>query len=253
VLWPKKKRGWLLVTPPVFKKQILYSRELRRSLRIQIGSFYDWSTIYQIFINLEYDSSSFVGHRGILENHLNDKDDGVQSLILDLGANIGVSAAYFSITYPEAKVVSVEAATSNLSLLKKNSSIYENTSVIHSAVGPDDGTVLVYDPGIGNNAFRTFGSEEEALESVNEISINTLISLNSELDPFIVKLDIEGSEKQLFSRNTEWVDKFKVVIVEIHDWMLPGQAISANLMKVLGGKNRDLLFRGENLFSIRNV
>ena len=251
VSWPKKG-GWLLLTPPTLKRQVLYSRKLRKKLVIRIGSFYDWSTIYQIFINREYDMSFFSNHRDLVDKFFVQKSVSRTNLILDLGANIGVAAKYFSVIYPGSKIVSVEAASTNLNLLHENSSTSMNSVVVHAAVGPNDDSVSIFDPGIGNNAFRTFGSREEVIEVVSGVSINSLMSTYGDLEPFIVKIDIEGSEHALFSNNTEWVDKFKVVIVEIHDWMLPGQAISKNLMKTLGAKNRDLLFRGENLFSIRN-
>jgi len=251
ISWPKKG-GWLLVTPPTFRSQVLYSRKNRQKLVIRIGSFYDWSTIYQIFINQEYDMSFFSNHRDVIDKFFVRTSVSRPNLILDLGANIGVAAKYFSITYPGAKIVSVEAASTNLNLLSENSSTTKDSVVLHAAVGPNDDSVSIFDPGIGNNAFRTFGSSEEVIEVVSGVSINSLMSLHGDFEPFIVKIDIEGSENGLFSKNTEWVDKFKVVIVEIHDWMLPGQAISKNLMRTLGTKDRDLLFRGENLFSIRN-
>ena len=109
----------------------------------------------------------------------------------------------------------------------------------------------LFDSGAGNNAFRTFGPESWVLEKVPCYSVSELISANSEATPFLVKIDVEGAEKELFSANVGWIDSFKVIVIETHDWMLPGEAISSNLLKALGGRNRDLVFRGENLFSIR--
>jgi hypothetical protein len=43
-----------------------------------------------------------------------------------------------------------------------------------------------------------------------------------------------------------------VIIIELHDWMLPGTANSQNCLKALSGTNRDFVFYGENVFSIRN-
>jgi hypothetical protein len=42
------------------------------------------------------------------------------------------------------------------------------------------------------------------------------------------------------------------MIVELHDWMLPRTANSANFLKAVAARNRDFVFRGENVFSIRN-
>ena len=51
------------------------------------------------------------------------------------------------------------------------------------------------------------------------------------------------------------MDNFKIIIIEIHDWMIPTKAISNNLIKslaIISKKNkRDLIIQGENLISIR--
>ena len=71
----------------------------------------------------------------------------------------------------------------------------------------------------------------------------------------MIKIDIEGHESDLFKKNTEWFDKFKVIIIEIHDWMLPGKSISRNyfntLSEAMKKNNRDVIIRGENLISIK--
>ena len=49
--------------------------------------------------------------------------------------------------------------------------------------------------------------------------------------PFIVKIDIEGFEKDLLSSNTGWVERCHVVFIEPHDWMLPGKKHLAGCRK----------------------
>ena len=88
---------------------------------------------------------------------------------------------------------------------------------------------------------------------INEL-INDLRSKNNK--GFLIKIDIEGFESMLFSKNYEWINEFKVIIVEIHDWMLPKESNSFNLLNALvqtmNKKNkRDLLISDENLISIR--
>ena len=70
--------------------------------------------------------------------------------------------------------------------------------------------------------------------------------------PFIVKIDIEGFEAELFSRNLEWLDRFYVLIIELHDWMLPRQRSSQSFLRAIGALDRDFLYAGENVFSIAN-
>ena len=37
----------------------------------------------------------------------------------------------------------------------------------------------------------------------------------------LIKIDIEGGESELFEKNIEWIEKFPLIIIELHDWMLP--------------------------------
>ena len=67
-----------------------------------------------------------------------------------------------------------------------------------------------------------------------------------------VKIDIEGFENELFSKNTEWIDNFPIIIIELHDWMLPKTCKSSNFLSSISKKNRDFLYSGENIFSIKN-
>ena len=92
--------------------------------------------------------------------------------------------------------------------------------------------------------------------SKKTITINKILQQEKKkIWPFIIKIDIEGFEKDLFSKNYNWMDQFKIIIVEIHDWMLPYQSISLNyinaLSKISKINKRDLIILGENLISIR--
>ncbi len=49
-----------------------------------------------------------------------------------------------------------------------------------------------------------------------------------------IKIDIAGFEEDLFSKCTEWIDAFPVLMVELHDGMLPGEALLAQFSE--GGR-----------------
>jgi hypothetical protein len=70
--------------------------------------------------------------------------------------------------------------------------------------------------------------------------------------PFIAKIDIEGAERDLFQEPTAWVDHFPLLIVELHDWLLPKQRTSEPFLKCVSQRDRDFVHIGENVFSIRN-
>jgi hypothetical protein len=74
---------------------------------------------------------------------------------------------------------------------------------------------------------------------------------------FLIKIDIEGSEKDLFSKNYDLIKKFKIIIIELHDWLHPGKNISINFLKFINKQNnkkkflRDIITFGENLIAVR--
>ena len=70
---------------------------------------------------------------------------------------------------------------------------------------------------------------------------------------FIVKVDIEGFESDLFAANLEWLDQAAAVMIEPHDWLLPGSGTSTDFQKAMAERGFDLLISGENLLYVRRV
>ena len=69
--------------------------------------------------------------------------------------------------------------------------------------------------------------------------------------PFICKIDIEGGEANLFKCNYSWLERFPLVIIELHDWLLPGESNSRNFLKA--ALEFDFVYRDENLFCFNNA
>jgi len=69
--------------------------------------------------------------------------------------------------------------------------------------------------------------------------------------PFIAKIDIEGFESDLFSANVEWLNDVSMVIIEPHDWMLPGKKTSRSFQAAMGRHDFEIFISGENLIYIR--
>lgn len=172
-------------------------------------------------------------------------------LILDCGANIGAASVYFATQFPKAKIVSVEPEPNNLSTCQKNISHFSNIFTLHAAVGSSCQQGKILDSGEGNWGFRVTNARNGG---INIVSINALLESDicQNSTPFIIKIDIEGFESDLFKENTEWVDQFPLIIIELHDWMLPKTANSKNFLQAISQLDRDFVFFGENVFSISN-
>lgn len=246
------KSKWFLISPPFFRSQAILNFAERRLQVVSISSYFDWATLHEIFVRREYSLEPFAANASVEVEYLGILKSGQKPLILDLGANVGFASIFFTGVFPEAKVIGLEPSETNQLKAVSNLRKSPNAEVQLAAISTIDGEIEFFDPGLGNNAFRTFGDKSQLVSTVKCRSVQSLIDEHADLTPFLIKIDIEGFESQLFAGDNSWVDNFKVIVIEIHDWMLPGQAISSNLMQALGGRDRDLVFRGENLFSIRN-
>jgi FkbM family methyltransferase len=180
---------------------------------------------------------------------------GRRPLVVDAGANIGASPIYFIANLPSALVVAIEPDLENFELLSKNVEGL-NVEPLRGAVASTAGRARVLDPGRGAWAYRTEPIGEagkDAADVVPRVTINDIYeSHRSAHFPFMVKVDIEGAESELFSANTEWVALTPLIIVELHDWMLPKSGISKSFLQCIAQLDRDFIHIGGDIFSIAN-
>ncbi|RKT22708.1 FkbM family methyltransferase [Paraburkholderia sp. RAU2J] len=173
-------------------------------------------------------------------------------IIVDAGANIGASAVWFALTYPKAKILAIEPDVSNYELLKSNSSAFPSVVPLNAAIAATSGTLYLDDPGRGACGYRTAEQPTDHSYAVEAMTLEQVIAKSSGT-PFILKIDIEGAESDLFSRHSEELNRFPLVIIELHDWMLPRKSNSRNFLKWHVEMQRDFVYAGENVFSISNT
>jgi len=175
-------------------------------------------------------------------------------LIIDAGANIGASPVFFTQAFPKTHVVAIEPEADNFALLSENTQGLP-VECIHGALASKTGMIDLVDPGEGSWGFRTStsGDGKPTNQSVNCVTINDIYQAHArDCFPFIVKIDIEGGEADLFSQNTEWVARTPLIIIELHDWLLSGKANSRSFLQCISSHDRDFVYLGENIFSIDN-
>jgi FkbM family methyltransferase len=76
-------------------------------------------------------------------------------VIIDAGANIGLTSVVYANRYPEARVIAIEPEVSNFQLLKENAASYPNIELVHGALWKENTKLRILDPGSGSWAFRT--------------------------------------------------------------------------------------------------
>jgi FkbM family methyltransferase len=141
-------------------------------------------------------------------------------VIVDLGANIGDSAVYFAQRYPRAKIIAIECEESNFQLLLANVKAFPNVTPVHAAIWSGN-EKLSLTLGSGKNATRV-SDQVDAGPSVNGLTMGELMATHNIEKIDILKIDIEGAEKNLFEHNCAWLADVQIVGIEMHDHLIAG-------------------------------
>jgi FkbM family methyltransferase len=210
----------------------------------------DEAVMQQIFVQKNYNMAHLARVAELKNFLLQRTAAGLRPLVVDAGANIGASAVYFQGNIADALVVAVEPDRENWQLLQKNVAGLA-VEPIRGAISSSAGRAQVVDPGEGYWAYRTRPADETAADAVPCVTINDIFASHTAgFFPFIVKVDIEGAEADLFASNTEWVARTPVLIVELHDWMFPKAGTALPFLQCVSKLNRDFLHMGEDVWSI---
>jgi FkbM family methyltransferase len=207
----------------------------------------DIATLRQVFVGREYDLNWPPRLRDrIRARYEAILAEGGKPIIVDAGANIGAASLWFSAEFPEARIVAIEPDPENAEVLRRNLAARPHHVVMEAAIGGELGHVSLRDEGY-SWAIRT----ERAQAGIPIITMADAFAASSGDTPFVVKIDIEGFEKDLFATNVEWIESCYVVTIEPHDWMLPGEHTSGTFQAALAAHPFELYIRGENLIYVR--
>jgi FkbM family methyltransferase len=167
-------------------------------------------------------------------------------VIVDAGANIGATSLYFAHKYPDAKILALEPELSNFQLLRENCAALRNVLPIRGALWSRAENVALTDPNADKWAFSVREGDADAA-TIPGITIESLMDRFGIQHIDLLKLDIEGAEKEVFSSNsTAWLDHVSVIAIELHDRYKPGCAEA--FYSALHGRRFAQEIRGENIF-----
>jgi FkbM family methyltransferase len=184
---------------------VVLSKRARHPLYCRAGTS-DVDVFGQMFVQREY-------------RCLDDLAD--VNLIIDCGANVGYSSAYFLTRFPKGTVICVEPDPGNFRALQLNLEPYDGRArVLHSAVWSEKvGLVIDESPrGDGREWARTVRAvRDREVPTLAAIDIATLIRESGYERVSILKIDIEGAEEVVFSSGRyEWLEKVDNIVIELH-------------------------------------
>ena len=174
--------------------------------------------------------------------------------ILDLGGYIGLASTYLAHKYPSAKIVLVEPDPDNYTIAKLNSRQFSNIECINVGVWSKacDLTISAKVGGDWGTMVREAQGSEQVSPRIKAMSVMDIMSFANFESIDFLKIDIEGSEKQIFSHSNskEWIRRSKIISCELHDRMVEG--CSDAFHNAMNGEGFTHGRHGEYDFYVRN-
>ncbi len=170
-------------------------------------------------------------------------DEGAR-VIVDCGANIGLTSAYFLSRLPEARVIAIEPFPANAELCRLNLAPYGVRAKVIEAAIWNSTTTLVLEHTESEWGVRVRPAAPGETGTIQAIDIESLGLPHID----ILKIDIEGSEENLFSESEQaWLPSISNIAIELH-----GPAHEDRFFAALKNYRYDLGHSGE-LTLCRNI
>lgn len=140
--------------------------------------------------------------------------------VVDLGANIGLASRYFLAAYPAARVLAVEPNAETFALLERNLAAVPGGRgrAVRAAVWGRSTPLRVGEVG-GDRRYDCVSVSEAVAgggDTVPGVTVDELCDRHGLARIDLLKVDIEGAERQLFTGNTSWLDRVGTIAIEFH-------------------------------------
>jgi FkbM family methyltransferase len=174
------------------------------------------------------------------------RDIASPRLILDLGANVGYSSAYFLSCFPNVRVVAIEPDPGNFEVCRRNLLPYgDRVQMVLGAIWSRRAR-LVLSRGSYDDAVQVHEPRGEEKPTVEGWDIPGLLALTGgqEIDLLeidLLKIDIERSELEIFGAlSLNWLPRVRNICIELH-----GPDCAAAFRHALADFDYDLSRSGE--------
>jgi FkbM family methyltransferase len=182
-------------------------RQVSYPLHARLRGSSDMPVFDQIFVRLEYSC-------------LRDLKEPL--LVLDLGANVGFSSAYFLSVFPKACVVAVEPDDRNLAMCKTNLAPYGDRVLLRHGAVWSKSTSLRLLRGAFGDGLEWATQVAECIEeseggAVQAWDVGSLIDMSGLRVVDLLKIDIERAELSVFDASAWlWLRRVRNICIELH-------------------------------------
>jgi len=166
------------------------------------GTSSDTVVLYEILVTDEY-------------QHIGDL--GSPKFIIDGGANIGLASAYLLNRYPAASIVAVEPDAETIEVCRRNlASFAGRVTIVHGAIWSRGGDLFL-EPNHEEWATTVRSARAGEAASIKGSTMPELIALGGGRRLDLLKLDVEGSEREIFGPEAqEWLPSVDNMVIELH-------------------------------------
>lgn len=142
------------------------------------------------------------------------QSNALGGVILDVGANIGLTSIAMAISSPSSRILSFEPSPRNAALFRKNLERWENVEVIEAGVGEEEGEINFLVVNAGANCHVTTAEYEYANSAgfrPLRVPVVTLDSFLPKIDApvSLIKIDVEGYEPNVLSGARELIARYR--------------------------------------------
>jgi len=197
------------------KDNIFFNFGLGKGLKARRFPHSDLHVLQQIIQHHEYGFAvEWVASNGLRNHPLR---------IIDAGANVGYTSVYFLSAFPNASILAIEPDIDNYQVLSHNLACCSaaNPSLsLHAALLSCSGIAVTIDRQGGDKKDWSFSVRPASgVTGIKSVSVGDLLSQTGWEQVDILKIDIEGSEADVFSEQADlsYLAKTRLLLVEIHD------------------------------------
>ncbi len=216
--------------PVIHKKQHLIVSISDNKIHLRLKSS-DLAVFTQIIINNEY-----LPLINIADSIF---DSNKQISIVDLGANIGLTSIYLrKHLRVRNEIIAVEPDFNNFQILKLNCNPHLRIKKLLAAVWSRNQTLTI------DKNFRDkrewartvqLAKNKNDSEKVEGLKLQTILDQHNLIKIDILKIDIEGAEKELFLNDPSFLKilkDVKLIAIEVHEEFITQEAISSILLSL---------------------